>query len=222
MPRHLGPAGLLEAPTQDAAVAALDNLKAAASLDDTTLSVTEGGGTRFVTVRRQDEVLETWITDTLVSWSLGLTALDPRKYGPQVVASTGLPQVSGGLTWPVTWPMTWSGVAASGVVSIDNPGNITGPIVIRIDGPCTGPILRHDGTGAELVFSSTYDLPAGSWLTIDMERRTILEGDTASRNGFVTDRGWFGLEPGHNDIIFDSQAYNSSALMTVTTAPAYL
>lgn len=221
-PRSLAPSGLVLAPTAEALRDALDRLNAAASLDGSLLAVTEGSLTRHATVYRQDDTLHTPETDLLASWSLGLVAVDPRKYGDQVVVSTGLPSSSGGLTWPVTWPILWSGAVASGVVSIDNPGNTTAPIVIRIDGPCDSPRIIHDGTGAELVFASSYSLGAGSFLLIDMEKRTVLEGGTASRNQWVTSRGWFGLEPGANDIIFSAADYNSSALMTVTTAPAYL
>jgi hypothetical protein len=133
---------------------ALDRLAAAASIDGATLAVTEGGLTRSCTVYRHDELLVTWLTDSLAQWSLGLVAVDPRKYGAQIVASTGLPTTSGGLTFPVTFPVTYSGVSASGIVSINNPGNTTGPVTIRIDGPCTAPKIRHDGSGARMTVTT--------------------------------------------------------------------
>lgn len=221
-PRHLGPAGLVRAPSLSALRDAIDRLNAAASIDGATLAVTEGDLTRTVTAYRSDEVLVTLDTDLVAHWTLGLIAPDPRKYGPQIVKTTKLPTSSGGLTWPVTWPVTWTGVSATGIVHIDNPGNTTGPLVVRIDGPCSGPQIRHDGAGAELVFASSYNLPAGSFIEIDMQRRTVLEGGTASRNQWITSRGWFGLEPGGNDLIFSADSFNTTALMTVTTAPAYL
>jgi hypothetical protein len=221
-PRHLSPVGMVEAPDSDALRDALDRLNAACALDGALLEVTEGSLERTMMVYRVDEVLPKWETDTLATWSCGLVAVDPRKYGPQIVASTGLPSSSGGLTWPVTWPIEWDGVTNTGVLHIDNPGNTTAPITLRIDGPCQSPQIRHDGTGAEITFASSYSLAAGSFLTIDMERRLVLEGGTASRNQWVTSRGWFGLDPGGNDLIFSAASYNSSALLTATTAPAYL
>lgn len=221
-PRQLAPSGLVEAPDEDSLRDALDRLNVAAALDGSTLTVTEGALVRTSTVYRQDTPLHTPETDVLAQWSLALVAVDPRKYGDQIVASTGLPTSSGGLTWPVTWPMEWTGVTQSGVVSINNPGNTSAPILIRIDGPCNSPVIRHDGLGVELVFASSYSLGAGSFLLIDMEKRTVLEGGTASRNQWITSRGWFDLEPGANDLIFGAADYNSTALMTVTTAPAYL
>lgn len=222
-PRSLAPSGLVQAPSRGALRDALDRLNAAAALDGSVLTVTEDDDqTRSMTVYRQDATLHTPVTDTLASWSLALVAVDPRKYGEQIIVSTGLPATSGGLTWPATWPIAWNSSSVSGVASINNPGNIAAPITIRIDGPCTSPQIRHDGLGAELLFASNYDLPSGSYLLIDMERRTVLEGGTASRNQWITDRGWFGLEPGDNDLIFDAATYNATARMTVTTAPAYL
>lgn len=221
-PRVLGPGGLINAPSKAAARDALDRLNAAVSLDASTLAVTEDDLTRTVTVYRQDEVLHTWLTDRLVQWSAQLVALDPRKYGDTITARTGLPSSFGGLTWPVTWPIEWTGQVNSGVISINNPGNTDAPISMRIDGPCQGPIIRHDTSGNELVFATTYNLGAGSFLDIDCKRRIVLEGGTASRNGWITQRGWFSLAPGDNDFIFEASAYNATAQLTITTAPAYL
>jgi hypothetical protein len=55
-----------------------------------------------------------------------------------------------------------------------------------------------------------------------MEARSVLEQGTASRNQWITSRGWFSLDPGVNDIIFSASSYDPSARMTVTAAPTYL
>lgn len=225
-PRQLAPTGLCRAPSRSALRDASDRLNAAAAIDGATLAVTEGDLTRTATVYRQDAPLFTPQTDTLAVWSLALVAADPRKYGPQFGGasgvSTGLPTSSGGLTWPVTWPMTWTGVTNAGVIHIDNPGNIESGLVFRIDGPCTGPRITHDVSGGALVFASSYDLAAGSFLVIDMERKTVLEGGQASRNAFITSREWFSLAPGPNDFEFAANVTNTQARLTLTAAPAYL
>jgi hypothetical protein len=221
-PRVLDLGGLVEGATTDDTLAALDRLNAAVGLEDVLLEVTEGSLTRYLTACRSDVLDPIWETDTLADWLAVMIALDPRKYGDQIVASTGLPSSSGGLTWPVTWPVKWTGVAASGVISINNPGNAQAPVTVRIDGPCTAPKIRHDTSNSELIFASDYNLGAGSFLLIDMENRTVLEGGTASRNQWITTRGWFGLDPGRNDFIFSAATYNSTAQMTITTSPAYL
>lgn len=221
-PRSLAPAGLVSAPSPSALRDALDRLNEAAALDGAQLTVTEGDLTRYATTYRQDETLHTLETDVLAQWSLALVAVDPRKYGLPIVAATGLPSSTGGITWPVTWPVTWTGVTTSGLLSIDSPGNTTGPITARIDGPCVGPKIRHDTLGVEVALAANYELANGAFLLIDMEKRTVLENGVASRNQWVTSRGWFGLTPGVNDLIFSAADYNPAARLTVTTAPAYL
>jgi hypothetical protein len=148
-----------------------------------------------------------------------VTALDPRKYGAMVTTGnvTGLPSTTGGTGWPVTFPLTFTGVTLSGQLSIPNNGNTTAPVVIRIDGPVTGPVVTHISSGASVVFSSSLVMQAGEFLLIDMERRSVLANGQASRAGYVTSRGWFGADPGPNQYGFNAQTYNPTALMTVQT-----
>lgn len=223
-PRSIVLQGLVQAPDADALEAALDRLNEAAVMTapGAVLSIQRGSVARTSTVYRDGDVEPVEVTGTLYQWTVNLTAPDPRKYGPTLTASTGLPHSSGGLTWPVTWPIEWSGVSDSGTLSIDNPGNADAPLVLRIDGPVTAPKIRHVASGAELVLASNYALPAGSFLTVDMEARTVLEGGTASRNGWITSRGWFQLDKGANDLIFSADTYNATARLTATFAPAYL
>jgi hypothetical protein len=72
-------------------------------------------------VQRVDDILVTWLNDRAFTCGIGVVAADPRKYGDHVVASTGLPAVSGGLTWPITYPITYSATVTSGIIHIDNP-----------------------------------------------------------------------------------------------------
>lgn len=223
VPRHVTLTGLVRAPSADALEGAIDRLNAAASIDTpTTLTVQRGSSPRTAGVYRDGAVVPVELTDTIAQWTVDLTAPDPRKYGATVSTSTGLPSSSGGLTWPVTWPVKWTGIAASGVLSINNPGNVPAPLLLRIDGPVTAPTILHVASGTALTLASSYTVPAGSFLLIDTEARTVLEGGTASRNGWITSRGWFQLDPGPNDLIFSAATYNATAQLTATYAPAYL
>lgn len=222
-PRSISIGGLVRGPDRGTVLDALDRLNAAVSLDAATLTVTESADRpRTATVFRQDEVIQTWITDTLVQWSAQVVAVDPRKYGELETFTVGLPATSGGVTWPVSWPIEWNATATSGSVHIYNPGNIITPIKMRVAGPCPAPTIRHEGSGLELVLGSSYSIPAGSFLQIDPAAKTVLEGGSASRNQWITSRGWFGLDPGPNDITFGADVYDPAALLTVTFAPAYL
>ena len=201
---------------------AIDALITACTLDETKLKLTGARGPRWAMVRCSDEVIIPRETDVYTSFSLGFIADDARKLADPLVASTVLPSSSGGVSWPISWPVTWSGVSNTGIVSLFNPGNIAGPIKIRISGPCPPPTITHVGTGAQLVFASSLSLAAGEWLDVDMDRAEVLANGQAARNGFVTSRGFFGFDPGANDIMFGtSGSYDPAALITVTAWPAW-
>lgn len=195
-----------------------------------TLTVAEPVLRRHITVRRNQAASPTTpiakVSPFAATFVLNLVADDARRLGDLIVASTGLPISTGGLTWPVTWPMEWDATSASGTLHIDNPGPLSGPVLLRITGPCTGPYVRHVSSGREMVFSTDYTLAAGNFLEIDMDNKTILENGqpSAPRNGYLVrggEFGWFSLDPGPNDIIFGAQAYNPAAMLTANVYPAY-
>lgn len=216
-PRAVSLSGKVTAPSAEQLSDALDRLSDACSLTDTTLTVSEGGRARSCIVRRQGEVLISWTSDTRATWSVQVTAPDPRKYGPMVSQTAGLPSSTGGVTWPVTWPVTWTGVTNSGVLSIPNVGKIDAPVMIRIDGPCVAPSATHIGAdGVPEVWATSQTLGVGEFLVIDMANRRVLANGQSSRAGYVTSRSWFSATPGVNEYGFNAQVFNSSARMTVT------
>lgn len=221
-PRVITLAGAVAAPTPEALTDALNRLNAAASLDATTLTVTENGVALLAIVYRQDVVLTTRVSDYAATFSIQLVAPDPRKFLTPLTATTRLPATSGGLVIPFAIPFALSATSTSGSCSLVNPGNVTGPVKLRIDGPTTGPVVTHLGTGAALVFAASLALGAGDWIDVDMEAQTVLiNGQNVSRNAYVTQRGWSGFEPGLNMWDVAAVVYNAATLFTVTAAPAY-
>lgn len=218
--RHLSITGWCYAPSELLLSDALDRLNAAAALDSTILIVTEGGRARSVSVRREDEVLHSRAGDLAFTWSIQLVATDPRKLGTPLIGSTTLPASSGGLTIPYTVPYSIDAVTVSGQVNLTNPGNETGPVILRIDGPCHGPSITHVASGISLTFSSSLVLAAGEWLTIDPEAKTVMANDQASRSTYITSRGWFGFVPGANTYAFSASSFDAGALLTVTATSA--
>ncbi|MGV8912244.1 MAG: phage distal tail protein [Rhodoglobus sp.] len=219
-PRNLAVPGAVSAPTKALLSDAIDRLNAACALSDVLLNVVESGRARSCMVRRSGEVIAK-TTDLTALWSIQLVALNPRKFSEPLSASTGLPASSGGLTVPFTVPFTIDAVQVSGQVSLTNPGNETGPVVLRIDGPCNGPSITHVSSGLSLTFSSSLVLGEGEWLTIDLEARTVLANDQASRSIYITSRGWFGFPPGDSTFAFTANSFSADALLTVTATPAY-
>ncbi|WIA97618.1 phage tail family protein [Curtobacterium sp. MCBA15_004] len=127
----------------------------------------------------------------------------------------------GGLTVAAVGGLVINAVTVTGQVSLTNPGNDTGPLRLRIDGPCTGPVVTHVGTGDRLVFSSSLVLAAGEWLDIDMEKRQVYANGQSSRAGYITSRGWFGFDPGPNTFAFTAAQYDAASQLTVAGTPAW-
>jgi len=183
------------------------------------MTVSESGRVRWGTVRRDGDVLITWTDACVFEWSVQFVALDPRKFGVPLTGSTGLPSSSGGLTVPFTVPFAINSTVAYGQVSLTNPGNEVGPVTMRIDGPCTGPVITHAGSGLSLVFAASLTLGVGEFLAIDMEAQSVLAQGQSSRANWITSRGWSGFEPGSNTWAFTAASV-TAALLTVTANPA--
>ena len=214
--------GTTSAPTAALASDALDRLIDACSLDSTLFTVFEAGRSRWANVRRDGDIIPTWLGATSFSWSIQFVALDPRKFGTPLTSSTSLPSVTGGLTLPFTLPFTLASTVVSGQVSLTNPGNSTGSVILRIDGPCVGPVVTRTGvTGSSLVFASSLVLNSGEWLTVNGDKQTALANDQANRAGYITSRGWPTFEPGVNVFSFTASGYNAASLLTITATPAY-
>jgi uncharacterized membrane protein len=81
--------------------------------------------------------------------------------------------------------------------------------------------VTHIGKQASLTFSSSLALASGEFVTVDMGRREVLAQGQSARNGWVTNRGWFDLDPGDNEIAFSAVNYDPGALLTVTTMSAW-
>jgi len=221
--RYMTIEGLVKAPSLAALDDAFYRLAAAVTLDQLQMVVAEAAGVKQVAVQRQGEVLPTYLSNKLGKYSILIAAKDPLKYGDVITATTALPSSSGGLTYPITYPITYTGISNSGVIHINNPGSEPAPVYLRVDGqiPAGGWSVNHLGQAKDLAFASSLQLGMGEFVTVDMQKREVLAQGQATRNGYVTSRGWFQLDPGPNDIAFSAVAYDPTALLTLTTYPAW-
>lgn len=162
-----------------------------------------------------------WLTGYAQA-TVELTCEDARRFGADLSATTGLPSSTGGLSWPLSWPAVWSATQVTGQCAMTSPGNASGPMVLRVDGPVTAPVITHVSSGRSLVLGSNLTVYAGDFLLVDTEARTVLYNGQSSRNGYVTSRGWFALDPGVNTLAFNADTYSTSALLTVTGTPAWI
>lgn len=218
--RSVSVGGWVKAPTPALLVDAKRRLIAAVSRDERRMRVSEAGKVRWVMAKRADEVFFDRKSPTYARWSIQVASDDWRKFGDMQTRSTTLPETSGGLTIPFTIPFKIDTTLVAGVITLVNDGNEVGLVSARIDGAVKGPVLTHVGTGRALVFSSSQELLAGEWLDIDAEARTVLANGQASRNAWVTSRGWPLFEPGVNQYAFSAAEFSPAALLTVYGTPA--
>jgi len=216
--------GTIIAPSQSLLEQAMDQLRAAAGLDDTTLTVWESVP-KQATVRRSGKALMQYVTDTVATYSVMVTAADPRRYDTNLqTGSTGLPLTSGGLTLPATMPWTLSATTVAGQITAFNAGTFETRPVLILNGPVTGPkILAQlpDGTVQFLTYSQ--DLASGEQLVIDTDAHTVIVNGQASRRRFLTiPNGWPTI-PAQSTVIFQfsASAYNASALLTARWRSAW-
>ncbi|MGW1134552.1 phage distal tail protein [Streptomyces griseoluteus] len=223
--RPLTLAGVIEAPDRGTLQTAMDQLSAAVSLTDTTLTVWEQVP-KQVTVRRSGKPLMQYTSDRIATWSVLVTAADPRRYETtQQTGTTGLPSTTGGLAFPATFPLAFSATTVSGQIVASNAGTIGTRPVITITGPVSAPsvsALYPDGSLRQLLYS--LDLAVGDSLVIDVDAHSVLLNGGVSRRRFLTvSGGWPAVPPGAS-VAFQFQAatYNPTAQLTVAWRSAWM
>ncbi|WP_236940803.1 phage tail family protein [Frondihabitans sp. 762G35] len=214
--------GSVEAPSNFLAAAAIDRLNQAVDLNLTRLTIDEGTGPRWVDVFKTGDVVPDWINDRAFDYSFAVGSDDWRKFGTEVTDSTKLPSTVGGLTLPHTIPFSINATSVTGQVKLTNPGNERGPVMLRIDGPCAGPVITHVSSGAQLIFSSSLVLGPGEYLEVDMEKKTAKANGQSSRSLYILSRGWSNFDPGNNTWSFTAATFNANSKLTVTARPAWL
>ncbi|MFJ8109995.1 phage distal tail protein [Streptomyces sp. NPDC096132] len=217
--------GTIVAPSRAALERAMETLRVAASLTDTVLLVGEAVPKR-ATVRRSGKLLIQYVTDTVATYSVLVTAADPRRYDATLSsATTNLPTSSGGLAFPVTFPVAFSATVTAGQIAAVNSGTADSRPVITIAGPVVAPVvsaLYPDGTVRQLVYGQ--DLASGETLVIDTDAHTVLINGNVSRRRFMTvSNGWPTIGAGQSVIFqFQSTTYNASATLTVQWRSAWM
>lgn len=218
-------AGTIVAPSQDLLEAAMERLRAAASLTDTVLTVWETVP-KQAAVRRSGKPLVQYVTASTATYSVMVTAQDPRRYSTTLsTGTTALPSTSGGLAFPAAFPLAFSATTVSGLINAVNTGNVDTRPVLTIAGPVVAPTiaaLYPDGTVRQLIYS--LDLVTGDVLTIDTDARTVLLNGGVSRRRFMTVAGgWPVIRAGSSvSYQFQSGTYNATAMLTAAWRSAWM
>ncbi|MEH0445420.1 hypothetical protein QA811_17610 [Streptomyces sp. B21-102] len=211
-------AGTIDAPSQAALETAMEQLRVAAGLTDTLLTVWQTVPKQCL-VRRSGKPLLQYITDTKALFSVMVTAEDPRRYSTvQQSGTTGLPVTTGGLLFPAVAPFVFSASGATGTIAAANEGSFETRPVLTVAGPVVAPLLSAlyaDGTVRQLTYSQT--LQSGEQLVIDTDARTVLLNGVSRRRFLTVAQGWPTI-PAASSVTFQFQSSTYSATATLTAA----
>jgi hypothetical protein len=215
--------GTITAPSAALLDAAFEQLLSACSLTDTTLIVNDSIP-RQATVRRSGKPVLVKVTDRIATYSLLVTAGDPRRYSTTLnQLSTALPSISGGLSLPATAPLALSATTVAGSIAALNSGSFATRPVFTISGPVSQPVvatLYPDGTVKALSYTGA-DLAAGDQLVIDTDAHTVQQGG-ASRRRWISG-AWPDIPAGVQvQFQFRAATYNANALLTATWRSAWI
>jgi len=214
--------GTIDAPDPAALDGAVEQLLGACSLADTLLTVWESVPKQVV-VRRSGKPIVTRLGACAASWSLLVTAADPRRYGADLrQESTALPSITGGLVLPATLPWTLSAVEVTGSITALNEGSIVVRPTLVVTGPVSRPqvaTLYEDGTVQTLTYA--LDLVDGEVLTLDTDAHTAMVGG-ATRRRWIS--GQWPQIPAQQQarLQFRAAAYDPAARLTVSWRPAWI
>lgn len=151
-------------------------------------------------------------------FDLALVAPDPRRYGPTITDTEGMPSAGSGLVWNLgTAPsglfFDWGTPGVLGQVTFTNTGSATSLPRIEVGGAgsfAAGFRITEVETGRELTFvRSTND---GDVVVFNSrtQRATLAAGDVTA---FLTSRDWFSIPAG------ETRRYQINPLGAVTGSP---
>ncbi|TSD68138.1 phage distal tail protein [Aeromicrobium piscarium] len=154
--------------------------------------------------------------------SVSLRADDPLIYSDAIrQVITGAPSTTGGLVWPASWPATWDAVVTTGVLRLTNEGSEPTPILWRLDGPASDPVVTDTRTGGR--WRLALSLEAGEWITVDAATRRVLASGNAQASRRPQWSGtWMSLPPGGGEYAFTAAGTDERTRLMATTRDAWI
>ncbi|MER7153753.1 phage distal tail protein [Streptomyces lydicus] len=218
-------AGTITAPDRGVLDDAMERIRAAAALAPTLLVVQESRPKQAL-VQRSGKPLVQYVTDRIASYSVLVTAGDPRRYSTDLQqGSTALPSTTGGATLPYTLPYTISATTVAGQVTALNEGTIDTRPTLTVTGPVSQPrVYGQMPDGSVRVVKCSFDLLDGDVLVIDTDMHTAVLNGNVSRRRFVSaPQGWPTI-PSKSSVTyqFSSATYSAPALLTVQWRSAWM
>lgn len=174
---------------------------------------------RLATAPEVDDV----IVGPYFKFAFDVVARDPRKYGPEVVDSTGLPTSGSGLVYPVTYPIDWGTPGDDGRATVENAGRFTSwPVLEVTGGLSSGVELVEISTGSILRLDRV--VPEGSTVVFDARRgRAYLDVPSNDVTGFLSRREWWPVPAAQSRTVQINAlgVPSGTPTLTVRVSPAY-
>lgn len=169
-------------------------------------------------VRRSGVLREDSDTPLHVTFTVGLAAPDPRKYGQSYSLTTTANSQTLGITPPLTPPILLPAQAPPGAMTATNNGNFETRPIITITGPINQPGV-YNQTSGQLISFSALNLSAADVLTIDLLNKVA----TLNGSPRPADLGsaWWVLPPGTSQLVLQG-AGAAGATMTLTYSDAWM
>lgn len=161
------------------------------------------------------------------AWTIQFRCPDARRYGEERVASTPLPVVQGGLSFPLFAPparvLSFGLASTTGRVTLTNEGSADTWPMVRVWGPLpsgfdvlettTGRIVRYLGP-----------VSAGQFVDLDFRTGSVLLDGVADRRGLLAVAQWWAVpRRGFRQVLFVNLAVGAQpdALLQATYRPAH-
>jgi len=169
-------------------------------------------------VRKRDIPMDIQYMNGLAEISIQLHSVDGRiRSLAESTDNVDLTSNAGGMTFDLTFPLTFGAVDTGGQITAVNAGSYPAPVVLRIDGPCTDPLVENITTGETIQLNTT--ITDGNYIELDTDLRTVtLNGSAASGTGssryFTLDPSsvWFDLAVGSNTLEYRAPTDSGSTL----------
>lgn len=163
----------------------------------------------------------------LLSRRIVVTAEFKSAHAPVFSADTTtgnalLPPLPGGRSYPRVYPLVYGdGSAGTGSLYVVNDGNYPTTPSLRINGPCSNPVVEQVALGRFLRFDIV--LAATDYLDVDFEYRSVLlNGTTNKRSVLSNDSRWWDFDPGTTEVRFRADVYEENAVAAFTWRSAWV
>lgn len=173
----------------------------------------------------KEPVADDVISSPFFEFAFDVVARDPRKYGPEVSASTGLATPGTGAVWPADWDpgYEWGSGGTSGRATVSNVGRFTSWPVLEVTGGLAGGVeLVEVVTGSVLRLDRV--VPLGSTVVFDGRRgRAYLDVPSNDVTGFLTRRDWWPVPASQSRTVQLNPlgAVTGTPTLTVRVSPAF-